>query len=189
MRKLIVFNHVSLDGFIADAQGDMSFFHGGADDAEWNAFVEGNASGGGTLLFGRVTYDMMASFWPSPMAAQRLPLVAERMNSLPKVVFSRTMDAASWQNTRLVKGELADEVRKMKNEPGSGMAIMGSGTIVSQLTEAGLIDEYLIVVNPLVLGSGRTMFQSIRERTPLRLTKTRSFQNGKVLLCYDRTKA
>jgi len=84
VQKLIVFNHVSLDGYFVDANGDMSWAH--KQDAEWNAFVEENASGGGTLVFGRITYDLMASFWPTPMAMQMMPVVAERMNNLPKVV-------------------------------------------------------------------------------------------------------
>ena len=119
MRKLIVFNTVTLDGYFTDAKGDMSWAH--KDDAEWNEFVAGNASGGGTLLFGRVTYELMASFWPTPLALKQYPVVAERMNNLSKVVFSRTLDHASWNNTKLVKGDLATEVRKLKEEAGQGI--------------------------------------------------------------------
>jgi dihydrofolate reductase len=182
MRRLVVFNHVSLDGYFVDAHGDMSWAH--ASDPEWNAFVEENAAGGGELLFGRVTYDLMASYWPTPFARENDPLVAERMNALPKVVFSRTMEHPSWSNTRLVKGDIAAEVRKMKDEPGPDMVIFGSGRIVSQLAQAGLIDEYQVVVNPVVLGAGRTMFDRVKEKLPLKLTRTRAFGNGKVLLCY-----
>ena len=185
MRKLIVFNHVSLDGYFADANGDMSFAHKDNQDAEWNAFVAGNASGGGMLLFGRITYELMASFWPTPFAAESMPVVAEQMNNLSKVVFSRTLDKASWNNTKLVKGDLTDEIRKMKKEPGEDMVILGSGSIVSQLAQHGLIDEYQIVVNPVALGKGRTMFDGIKEKLPLKLTKTRTFGNGNVLLCYE----
>jgi dihydrofolate reductase len=123
MRKLIVFNHVSLDGYFTDAQGDMSFARNDHPDAEWDAFVASNASGGGLILFGRITYELMASFWPTPFAAETMPLVAERMNNLPKVVFSRTLDEASWNNTRLVKRDLIGEIRRMKNEPGEDMVI------------------------------------------------------------------
>jgi dihydrofolate reductase len=183
MRRLVVFNHVSLDGYFVDAQGDMSWAHAG--DAEWNAFVEGNATMGGELLFGRVTYDLMASYWPTPLALENDPIVAERMNALPKVVFSRTMDRPSWSNTRLVKGDIAAEVRKMKDTPGPDTVIFGSGTIVAQLAQAGLIDEYQIVVNPVVLGAGRTMFDGIKQKQVLKLTRTRTFGNGNVLLCYE----
>lgn len=185
MRKLVVFNHVSLDGFFTDARGDMSFAHKDPADAEWNAFVAGNASSNGMLLFGRVTYDMMAGFWPTPMAAQMMPEVAAGMNAMPKAVFSRTMSKAAWQNTTLLKGDLADVVRRLKAAPGPDMTILGSGTIVSQLTQLRLIDAYQIVVNPVVLGRGRTMFDSVTERAPLTLTGTRAFGNGAVLLNYE----
>jgi dihydrofolate reductase len=185
MRRLAVFNQVSLDGYFVDANGDMSWAHTDTKDAEWKAFVEGNASAGGVLLFGRITYELMASFWPTPYAAQSNPIVAERMNSLPKVVFSRTLDQASWSNTKLVKGNLAAQVRKMKREPGPDMVVMGSGTLVSQLTQEHLIDEYQVVVIPIVLGQGRTMFEGVKERLPLKLTRTRTFGNGNVWLCYE----
>ena len=165
----------------------MSWAHKGTDDAEWNAFVAGNASGGGVLLFGRVTYEMMASYWPTPQAGESMPVVAERMNAMPKVVFSRTLDAVSWSNTTLHKGDLVAEVRKMKRTPGDDITILGSGTIVSQLAPEGLIDEYQIVVNPLVVGGGRTMFAGIRTKVILRPTRTRVFGNGNVLLCYEPT--
>src|SRR5579859_1597045 len=149
MSKLVTYNTVSLDVYFTDADGDMSWAH--KKDPEWQAFVSENASGGGRLLFGRVTYDLMASFWPTPFAAQSNPIVVERMNGLPKIVFSKTLDKASWNNTTLVKGDLTTEVRKLKREPGPNITIMGSGSIVAQLADAGLIDEYQIVVSPLVL--------------------------------------
>lgn len=183
MRRIAVFNQVTLDGYIADLNGDMSWAH--KQDAEWNAFVAGNAEGEAAMLFGRITYQMMASWWPTPQATKSMPVVAEGMNNAPKVVFSRTLEKASWNNTKLVKGGLAAEVRKMKNEPGPDMVIFGSGTIVSQLTEEGLIDAYQVVVNPVVLGKGKTMFEGIRERVTLNLTSTRTFGNGNVLLCYE----
>jgi len=179
MRKLIVFNQVSLDGYFTDADGDMSWAH--KQDAEWNAFVAENAKSGGELLFGRITYELMKSYWPTPAAAKAAPVVAEQMNNLPKIVFSRTLDKAPWNNTKLVGGDLAAEIRKMKNEPGEQMVIMGSGTIVSQLTAEGLIDEYQIVVNPIVLAKGRTMFQGIKRKLNLKRTKTRTFGNGERL--------
>jgi dihydrofolate reductase len=183
LRRLVVFNQVTLDGYIADAHGDMSWAH--KSDPEWNAFAAENARGGGVLLLGRITYDLMASYWPTPAALENMRAVAEGMNRMQKVVFSRTMKKASWQNTTLVKGDIAAAVRKMKDERGPGMAILGSGTIVSQLTQAGLIDEYQVVVNPIVLGQGKTMFEGIKDKVPLKLTKTRAFSNGNVVLCYE----
>jgi dihydrofolate reductase len=183
MQRVIAFEQVSLDGFFVDAKGDMSWAH--KQDPEWNEFAAGNASGGGTLLFGRVTYEMMARFWPTPAAMQAAPVVARAMNELPKVVFSRTLEKVSWENTTLAKGELAAEVRRLKGQPGPGMAILGSGSLVSQLTQAGLIDELQIVVNPIVLGRGRTLFEGVEREHALKLVRTRAFGNGNVVLCYE----
>jgi dihydrofolate reductase len=185
MQRLIVFNSTSLDGYFTDANNEMNFAHNANPDAEWDAFVAGNAGSGGTLLFGRVTYELMAGFWPTPLAAQQMPEVAEGMNSLKKVVFSRTMEKVSWSNTRLVKGGLVEEIRRLKSEQGKGLVILGSGSLVSQLAPLDLIDEYQIVMVPVVLGKGRTLFESVSKRVPLRLIKTRSFSNGNVLHCYE----
>ncbi len=185
MRKLVVFNHVTLDGYFVGPNGDFSWAHRGSDDAEYAAFVAENASGEGELLFGRVTYELMASYWPTPIAGQHNPVVAAAMNSTPKVVFSRTLDQARWSNTRLVKGDIVQEIRKMKNGPGPGMAILGSGSLVPQLAPENLIDEYHMVVDPVALGKGRTMFEGIRDKLTLKLTKTRTFKNGKVFLSYE----
>ena len=116
MNKVIVFQQVSLDGYFTDANSDMRWAH--KQDAEWNAFVAGNANGDAVLLFGRITYEQMAGFWPTPQATQTMPSVAEGMNTLQKVVFSRTMDKASWNNTRLVKDGMAAEMRRLKKEAG-----------------------------------------------------------------------
>ena len=126
---------------------------------------------------------MMAGYWPTPQARQSAPEVAKGMNALPKVVFSRTLKQVSWNNTRLVQGGLAEEVRKMK-AAGKDMLIMGSGTLVAQLTQEGLIDEYRIVVNPLIVGAGRTLFEGVEDKVPLKLTSSRPFTNGNVVLTY-----
>jgi dihydrofolate reductase len=183
MRKVHVFDNVSLDGFFTDEKSDMSWAH--KRDEEWNAFAGGNAGGDGELLFGRVTYEMMAAFWPTPQAAEMMPQVADGMNRMRKTVFSRTLEAVSWQNTTLVKGDLVPEVKKMKQQPGPDMVILGSGSIVSQLTQAGLVDDYQIVVNPIVLGKGRTLFETVDHKVHLTLTKTRSFKNGNVVHWYE----
>ena len=118
MARILVFNSVSLDGYFTDAHNDMSWAHKDPNDAEWNAFVGGNASGGasggGALLLGRVTYEMMARFWPTPAAMQMMPEVAKGMNAMTKIVFSRSLKKAAWSNTRLMKGDLVAEVKKLK---------------------------------------------------------------------------
>ncbi len=185
MQNLISFTNVTLNGFFAGPNGDLGWAHTRMRDPEWDAFVADNAKSGGTLLLGRVTYDIMASYWPTPQAVENDPVVAEGMNNLSKVVFSRTLDRPSWKNTTLAKGDIVEAVRKMKQESGPGMAILGSGTIVSQLSQARLIDEYQVVVNPVALGDGKTLFAGIKDSLSLKLTKSRAFGNGNVLLRYE----
>jgi dihydrofolate reductase len=183
MRKLTVFNNVSLDGYFSDRHGDMRWAY--RQDAEWDAFVSQNATGGGTLVFGRVTYDLMAGYWPTAAARQGNPVVAEQMNKLPKIVFSRTLERASWSNTTLIKGDVVAATRHLKQEPGPDMVILGSGSIVAQLTDARLIDEYQIALCAVVLGGGRTMFEGLERKLDLTLRKTRTFTNGNVMLWYE----
>ena len=183
MRKLQVFNTISADGFFTDDSGDMSWAH--RHDEEWSAFSSGNAAGSGELLFGRVTYDMMAAFWPTAQAAQMLPQVAAGMNAMRKHVVSRTLREPRWQNTTVLNGDLAAEVQVLKARPGPDIVILGSGSVVSQLTAAGLIDGYQLVLSPTILGKGRTLFQTLERRMSLRLTNTRSFKNGNVVLWYE----
>ena len=186
MPRLVVFNNVSLDGYFSGPGGDFSWAHGGAPDPEFDAFVAENASGEGRLLFGRKTYDMMAGYWPTPMAQEHNPVVAAGMNAMPKVVFSRTMERAAWSNTTVAKGDLAAAVRRLKEEPGPDMVILGSGSIVTQLAPTGLVDEYQMVVSPVVLGTGRTMFEELPAPVRLGLARSRTFPGGKLFLAYAR---
>ena len=181
-RRLTAFGHVSLDGYFVDESGDMSWAH--KRDAEWNGFVAENAGSDSELVFGRTTYQMMAGYWPTSQAVEASPVVADRMNRTRKVVFSRTLDTAPWNNTTLIKGDIAASMRRMKQEPGKPMVILGSGSIVSQMAQEGLIDEFQIVLNPLAVGNGRTYFDGIEGRLKLTLVKTRAFGNGNVLICY-----
>ena len=128
---------------------------------------------------------MMAGFWSTPAALQGNPVVAERLNALPKYVCSTTLAQATWNNTTLLKGELTAEVRKLKQQAGADIVLMGSGSVVAQLAEAGLIDEYQIVLNPLVVGQGRTLFEGVQRKLPMKLAKSRPFANGNVVLFYE----
>ena len=184
LRKLEAFMQISLDGYYCDSRGDMSFAHKPPEDKEWHEFVTENASGGGMLLFGRITYDMMAAWWPTTMAAQAMPEVAARMNAIPKIVFSRTLNSAEWSNTTLVQDDLVGTVRRMKGETGPDITILGSGSIVKQLADAGLIDTLQVVVNPVALGAGKSLFSGISRKVELVLTNTRVFGNGSVVLWY-----
>lgn len=183
MRRLSVFNMISVDGYIADARGDMSWAH--KQDPEWMEFSSGNASGDGMLLFGRKTYEMMASWWPSDAAKQAMPQVAEGMNRMPKVVFSRGLERAEWNNTTVVKDDLVGAVWRLKGQDGPDMVVLGSGSVVAQLAEAGLIDAYQMAVINVALGGGKTMFEGLTKRLPLKLVRHRVFGNGSVVLEYE----
>jgi dihydrofolate reductase len=186
MRRITVFNNVSLDGYFTDAHRDMSWAHQSPADREWTDFVNGNAEGGDTVLFGRVTYDMMAGWWPTPMAAQMMPVVAERMNAMRKVVVSRGRTPLTWANSAYLEGELVAGVAALKQEPGGDIAIMGSGSIVAPLVSAGLIDTLQVVVTPVILGAGRTMLEGVTTRPGFVLEQSRTFGNGNVFLSYRR---
>lgn len=180
MRSLKVFESISIDGYFADANGDMSFAHAVAPDPEFGAWVGQNASSGGELLLGRVTYEMMASFWTSPAAAQQMPAVAKGMNAARKYVATRSL-TPTWNNTQRLEGDAVAAVRALKAHEGPPLVVLGSGTLVAALGEAGLVDEYQFVVIPAALGGGRTLFT---KGTELRLVDQRAFQNGNVVLTY-----
>jgi dihydrofolate reductase len=180
MRKLNVFESISIDGYFTDAHGDMSWAHLGDDDPEYAAWVAGNANAGGDLLFGRVTYQMMEAFWPTPMAAQQMPAVAKGMNAARKYVASKTLEPG-WHNTRRLDGELVAAVHRLKSEDGPTLTVLGSGSIAAQLGAAGLVDTYQFVIVPIALGGGRTIFKT---GCPLRLVDQRVFRCGKVVVTY-----
>lgn len=184
MRKLSVFNNVSLDGYFVDADGDMSWAHDGAEDPEFAAFTAGNAGGEGALIFGRVTYEMMARFWPTEAAKAAMPEIAAGMNRMEKIVFSRTLGTVDWRNTRIIRDDPVAAVRRLRQETGPHLTILGSGTIVAQLATAGLIDEYQLIICPVVLGRGRTLFDGMKKRMNLARTSARVFDNGKIHACY-----
>ena len=128
---------------------------------------------------GRVTHDMMASFWPTPEAMESMPEVAKGMNEMPKFVFSRTLGRSAWSNTTILEGDVPSEVRRLKSETGLDLTILGSGTIVAQLAETDLIDSYQFVVVPVFLGKGRTMFEGVRAPQALKLaSRARSATAG-----------
>lgn len=153
-------------------------------DDEFREFAVEQLNSADILIFGRITYEGMASFWTTPDAAKNDPIVARQMNSLPKIVFSRTLKEATWNNTRLVKENAAEEVSKLKSQLGEDIGILGSANLASDLIRQNLIDEYRIMVNPVVLGEGRPLFEGIEKKIALKLLRTRNFKSGNVLLYY-----
>ena len=182
MRKLFAFNMVSLDGFFEGPNRDINWHN--VDD-EFNQFAIEQTSAVDTILFGRVTYELMAGYWPTPAATTDDPVIADLMNRLPKIVFSRTLQKAEWNNTRLIKDHIAEEITTLKQQPGKDLALFGSANLLSTLIQMGLIDEHRIIVNPIVLGSGTPLYQGLKEKLNLKLLKTKTFRNGNVLLYYQ----
>ena len=182
MRKLTVFNFITLNGFYKGPNEDISWHKHGDEES---AFAAEGSKSGSVLLFGRVTYQMMESYWPTSMAKQNSPEVAKGMNESEKIVFSKTLKSTNWNNSRIVRDNPADEVKKLKKEKGNDLTVLGSGTIVTQLAENNLIDTYMLMVDPVVLGSGTPIFNGIMRQPDLKLMDTRKFKSGVVLLTYQ----
>lgn len=185
MQKISVFNHVTADGLFAGPNGETDWFQAVHDD-EWNRYAQEHADlSRSTLMFGRTTYDMMKNWWPTPAARQMDPSMSEVMNYSPKIVFSkrlkRVADEPNWKNVRVLHEIDPDEIRKLKRE--ENITILGSGTIVQQLANLGLIDEYSLVLVPVILGEGKALFKGV-DKTSLRLVEQKAFGNGIVLLRY-----
>ena len=182
MGKLSVFNFVTLNGFYKGANEDISWHRHGAEESEYAATGANSES---VLLFGRVTYEMMVAFWPTAAAHQSMPDVAAGMNRSEKIVFSKRLENVEWENTKLIKHNIVKEIKKRKETSDKNMTILGSGSIVSQFAEAGLIDEYQIMVDPIALGQGTPLFEGIKANLELVLTGSKVFKSGTILLSYQ----
>jgi len=182
MRKINAYNFLTLNGFFKGLNGDLSWHRHGGEEAE---FAKEGASSQSVLLFGRVTYEMMASYWPTPMAMEQNPGVAEGMNASEKIVFSNTIKKADWSNTMVIGGDIIEEMKKLKQTPGNDMTILGSGSIISQFTDHGLIDTYQLMVDPVALPEGTPIFNGIRQKLDLKLIDSRVFKSGVILLTYE----
>ncbi len=182
MRKVILFIMVTLDGFFEGPNGELDWHN---VDEEFNEFAKDQLNSVDVLLFGRRTYELMTSYWPTPSATRDSPIIAEKMNALPKIVFSRTLEKVGWNNSRLIKENIAEEISSLKQRPGKDLIIFGSANLAVSLIQMDLIDEYRIMVNPVVLGNGKPLFKGIHDRLNLKLLKTKTFDSGNVLLYYQ----
>jgi dihydrofolate reductase len=187
MRKIVMLNRVSIDGYFAslnDATFGMDWFIHDPDVDK--AVHTGNHMD--TLILGKMTYLGFEHSWVpilrDPNAPKEMKAVAEELTKMTKIVFSKKLKETTWENTQLFDGNLAEVVRKLKDEGGSDILIMGSGTIVQQLANEGLIDEYLFIVSPVVAGEGKPLFKHVKQ-FGLTLLKTKSFKSGNVLLHYE----
>ena len=181
--KIIYAMSISLDGFIEDANGDISWSY---PDEELHKHFNEQESLIDIHLYGRRLYETMAAYWPAVDANKNATKLereyAKIWKSMPKVVFSKTLKKVDW-NSRLVSENIAEEVNKLKEQSGKTMSVSGAG-IAASFTKLGLIDEYWLYVNPVILGNGKSMFQQLQSKVDLKLIETRVFRSGVVLLSY-----
>ena len=163
MAKLTSFQFITLNGFYKGPLEDISWHpHGGNEEA---SFSEESAQSGNILLFGRVTYEVMKSFWPTSLAMEQMPVMAQAMNEAQKIVFSKTLTSVEWQNTSLLSDHMIDAIKNQKLTARKDITILGSGSILSQCTDAGLVDEYQFMLDPVALGNGTSVFNNIQKKT------------------------
>ncbi len=184
MRKLFSFNMVTLDGFFEGPNGDIDWHN--ADNEEFNEFAIEQTSSVDTLIFGRKTYQLMASYWPTEVAIDSDPIVADLMNRLSKIVFSRTLESVGWNNTKLIHEDAQQEIQNLKMQPGKDMAIFGSANLIASIMD--VIDEHRVMVNPILLGGGNPLFKPTGHKQKLQLVNVRTFNSGNVLLTYQPVK-
>jgi dihydrofolate reductase len=187
MRKLVLFMHVSLDGFAADANGGLGWI---SYDNELQQYADGIVATVGSPVYGRATYELMAGYWPTVLndsnASERNKAHAQWVDKVTKIVFSKTMKAAAWNNTIVINDNIAEEIKKLKQQPGKDLVIFGSPSLAHSLMELDLIDEYQLTLNPILLGSGIPAFQDIQNKTNLKLVKATPLKSGVMGLHYTR---
>lgn len=180
MGKLVAYVMVTLDGYYEGPGGNIDWHTTDEEFAEYGMDMLNNAS---ALIFGRMTYELMASYWPTEQAIADDPATSGKMNEVPKLVFSTTLESTpwgEWNNASLVEGDTTETVTRLKAEADKDLVILGSGTLVSSFTNLGLIDEYRILVNPIILGEGTPLFREVTASVPLVLDSTKIFQSGLV---------
>jgi dihydrofolate reductase len=180
LRRIFAFIVTTLDGYYEGRNGEFDW---PVVDDEFNAFSLGQLGEIDTLLFGRVTYQGMASYWPTPAAHEADPKVAALMKEIPKLVVSRTLDTAHWVNTRIL--EDVGALNAIKRQPGKDIGVLGSSKLTAELIRLGLLDELRIMVNPVALGDGQSLFRTAHDRIELKLASVRPFDSGNVLLSYQ----
>ncbi len=187
MRKVIVSMNITLNGFMASADGALDW-HFPFWDGEMAACISQQLDTVDTILLGRRSYQAMADYWPyaagDPLANPADACIARRMNSYHKIVFSNTLEAAAWQNTRIMRGDISNKILALKQQPGADMIIFGSGSIVQSFMRLGLVDEYMLWVHPVILQEGMPLFKDIQYNTNLQLLQSRAFSTGVVILYY-----
>jgi dihydrofolate reductase len=186
MRKVVVSEYVSLDGVMEDPGGAEGFKHGGWSFQYFNQevarFKFDELFASDALLLGRVTYQGFAKAWPAMKDEQGF---SDRMNNLPKYVASTTLETLDWNNSHLLKGDVAEEVSKLRQQEGQNILVAGSCNFVQTLIQHNLVDEYTLIVHPLVLGSGKRLFGDSPDKKPLKLINSKTYDSGVVILTYQ----
>ena len=183
MRKVILSMMVSLDGFIEGPNRELDWT---IVDKEIDTYADDLLSTVDAILLGRRTYQLFVGFWPTATTEEEI--IADKMNEIPKIVFSRTLDKApwgKWNTARLVRENIVEEISNMKKQPGKNMVIFGGANLAQTFMQHDLIDEYRLLVQPIVLGSGTPLFKSGSDRIHLNLLKTQKFNSGVVGLYYQ----
>jgi dihydrofolate reductase len=181
MAQLSSFTFISLDGYYKGPGEDLSWHRHGGEEA---AFSEQSLKSENILLFGRKTFEMMAAFWPTEQASQAFPVVAAGMNNAQKIVCSRTLKQPNWDPATIINDDLPGAVRRLKENADRDITILGSGSIVTQLAEEKLIDTFQIMIDPVALGAGTSLFSKIKTPLNLSLTDSKVFRSGVILLTY-----
>jgi dihydrofolate reductase len=181
MRTLASFIIISLDGFYEGPNGEFDW---PIVDVEFNDFAVRQLDEAHTLGFGRVTYEHMSAYWPTEQARVNDPAITSRMNTKPKVVFSTSLGHATWSATTVARGEAAEQARAIKAATGGELLVIGSAHLTASLAEAGVLDELRIMISPIVIGQGRSLFEDLKDRVSLTLLGVRQFGSGSVLLTY-----
>ena len=185
MRKVVLFMHLSLDGFAAGPNGELDWI---SYDTELEQYAEEIVSTVGAALYGRVTYHMM-EYWrtvlTNPAATKHEIDHAHWIENIPKIVFSKSLDKVEWNNTRLIKDNIAAEILKLKQQPGKDLVIFGSPSLAQTFMQLDLIDAYQLTVNPVVLGSGIPLFNQIKDKIKLKLLASRTLSSGVLGLHYE----
>jgi dihydrofolate reductase len=188
MRKLVLFLHASLDGFVEGPNGEMDI--GWVSyDADLEIHAKEILSTADTVIWGRGTYQMMHNYWPSvlsnPSATEHELNHAEWIEKTAKLVFSTTLEKVEWNNSRLVKEDVEEEVKNLKQQQGKDMVILGSPRFAHHLMQLNLIDEYKITVSPVLIGSGLPLFQGLKDKINLKLIENKTFDSGAIGLVYQ----
>lgn len=181
MRKLILQMMISVDGYYEGPNRDISWH---VVEKEYNDYSAQLLDNLGGLVFGRLTYELMASHWPQASVIESDPVIAKHMNALPKYVVSGSLDRVDWNNSRLISGDVIYALRKLKDEPGKDLAIFGSSDLAVSLIPHGLIDEFRIFVAPVALGAGKPMFAGLPKHLALTLTEHKTFASGVTVMFY-----